>query len=84
MKTDRKARRPRHFGRNIKRTCYYCDNKDKVIDYKDKDTLMRFVTERGKIIARSRTGTCAKHQRVLTHAIKRARFLALLSYTVSV
>lgn len=84
MKTDRDKKRPRRYGRNIKRTCYYCDNKDKIIDYKDKETLSRFVSERGKIVNRTRTGTCARHQRVLTTTIKRARFLALLPYTISV
>lgn len=84
MKRDSKTKKPRRLGRNIKRTCYYCDNKDKVIDYKDKETLSRFVTERGKIVARSRSGACAKHQRVIAVAIKRARHLALLPFTVTV
>lgn len=84
MKSDRDKRKPRRFGRNIKRTCYYCDNKTSVIDYKDKETLSRFVSERGKIVSRGRTGTCSKHQRFLTIAIKRARFLAFLPYTISV
>lgn len=84
MKSDRDKKRPRRYGRNIKRTCYYCDNKISVIDYKDKEALSRFISERGKIVNRGRTGTCAKHQRVLRVAIKRARFLALLPYTISV
>lgn len=84
MKTDRDKKKPRRLGRNIKRTCYFCDNKITVIDYKDKESLARFVSERGKIINRSRSGTCAKHQRVLSVAIKRARFLGFLPYTISV
>jgi small subunit ribosomal protein S18 len=84
MKTDRDKRKPRRLGRNIKRTCYFCDNKIKVIDYKDKDLMAKYITERGKIVARTRTGTCAKHQRVLTVAIKRARFLALIPFTITV
>jgi small subunit ribosomal protein S18 len=55
--------------------------KSRAIDYKDVSTLRRFVTERGKIRGRRKTGTCAKHQRLLAVAIKRARHLALLPYT---
>ena len=62
-----------------KKVCKFCTNKLR-IDYKDPDTLRRFVTERGKIIPRRIYGTCAKHQRQLTEAVKRARQLALLPY----
>lgn len=62
-----------------KKVCKFCTQKLKV-DYKDVDTLKRFVTERGKILPRRITGTCAKHQRVLAIAIKRARALAFLPY----
>jgi small subunit ribosomal protein S18 len=62
------------------KTCYFCANKDKVINYKDVNTLQRFVTDRGKILPRRITGNCAKHQRELTRAIKRARSIALLPY----
>jgi small subunit ribosomal protein S18 len=55
--------------------------KSKTIDYKDVGTLRRFVTDRGKIRSRRKTGTCAKHQRRLAVAIKRARHLALLPFT---
>lgn len=65
-------------GRN--KTCYFCANKDKEIDYKDIKTLQRFITDRGKIIPRRITGNCAKHQRALTREIKRARAVALLPY----
>ena len=55
-------------GRN--KTCYFCANKDKEIDYKDVRTLQRFLTDRAKIIPRRITGTCAKHQRAVTREIK--------------
>lgn len=63
-----------------RRVCRFCTDKDIVIDYKDSKTLKNFVTERGKIIPRRIYGTCAKHQRQLTEAVKRARQLALLPY----
>ncbi|MFI5358706.1 MAG: 30S ribosomal protein S18 [Halanaerobiales bacterium] len=65
-------------GRN--KTCYFCANKDKEIDYKDVRTLQRFLTDRAKIIPRRITGTCAKHQRAVTREIKRARQIALLPF----
>jgi small subunit ribosomal protein S18 len=63
-----------------RRTCRFCDNQDIYIDYKDDKRLMRFVSEQGKIIPKRITGTCAKHQRQLVQAIKRARHLALLPF----
>ena len=63
------------------RTCSFCDDKSQKIDYKDHDMLRRFVHEDGKIRPRRQTGTCAKHQRKLAAAIKRARHLALLPFT---
>jgi small subunit ribosomal protein S18 len=62
------------------KVCIFCADKT-VIDYKDISLLRKFVSERGKIEPRRRTGVCAKHQRKLALAIKRARFLALLPYT---
>jgi small subunit ribosomal protein S18 len=62
-----------------KKVCKFCLQKLK-IDYKDADTLRRFITERGKILPRRITGTCAKHQRSLSAAIKRARIIALLPF----
>ena len=62
-----------------KRVCKFCVQKLK-IDYKDADTLRRFITERGKILPRRITGTCSKHQRALAVAIKQARILALLPF----
>ncbi|TFH64753.1 MAG: 30S ribosomal protein S18 [Candidatus Zixiibacteriota bacterium] len=58
-----------------------CENKVATIDYKDDKLLRRFMLERGKIVPRRVTGNCAKHQRMLTTAIKRARHIALLPYT---
>lgn len=64
-----------------KKACVFCVEKVDEIDYKDVTRLKRFVSERSKILPRRVTGTCAKHQRELTTAIKRARHLALLPYT---
>jgi small subunit ribosomal protein S18 len=64
-----------------KRICRFCNDKNAVIDYKNPDMLMSFISERGKILPRRLTGTCARHQRALTVAIKRARILALLPFT---
>ena len=67
-----------------KKVCRFCTQKQNAqklkIDYKDPDTLRRFITERGKILPRRITGTCAKHQRALALAIKRARIIALLPF----
>jgi small subunit ribosomal protein S18 len=62
--------------------CQFCADKNSLIDYKQVDMLRRFVTEDGKIRPRRQTGTCARHQRELARAIKRARHLALLPYTM--
>ena len=62
-----------------KKVCVFCGN-DNVIDYKDTNKLKRYVSERGKILPRRITGNCAKHQRALTVAIKRARHIALMPY----
>ncbi len=71
----------RRVGRRRKKVCVFC-GKDNVIDYKDVNKLKRYVSERGKILPRRITGNCAKHQRALTVAIKRARHIALMPYTV--
>lgn len=63
------------------RVCLFCTDHSVSIDYKQVDLLRRFVTEDGKIRPRRQTGTCAKHQRELAQAIKRARHLALLQFT---
>ncbi|WP_147821083.1 30S ribosomal protein S18 [Salidesulfovibrio onnuriiensis] len=64
-----------------KKFCRFCADSELPLDYKRPDILRDFVTERGKIIARRITGTCAKHQRRLTTEIKRARQMALMFYT---
>jgi small subunit ribosomal protein S18 len=63
------------------RVCQFCTDRSVVIDYKQVELLRRYVTEDGKIRPRRQTGACAKHQRALSRAIKRARHLALLPYT---
>jgi small subunit ribosomal protein S18 len=63
-----------------RKVCSFCDNKTDEIDYKDAEKLRGYISDRGKIAPRRRTGTCAKHQRTLARAIKRARHLALLPY----
>jgi small subunit ribosomal protein S18 len=72
----------RRGGRRRKRVCAFCSDKSTYIDYKDLNKLRRFVSERGKILPRRITGNCAKHQRALTIAIKRARHIALMPYTL--
>ncbi|MGB9886068.1 MAG: 30S ribosomal protein S18 [Moorellales bacterium] len=68
--------------RSRKRICTFCVDRIPVVDYKDVSRLRKFTTERGKILPRRITGNCARHQRQLTLAIKRARNIALLPYTV--
>ena len=77
-KTDSPMRKKGGIRRR-KKVCVFC-GKDNVIDYKDTAKLKKYVSERGKILPRSITGTCAKHQRALTVAIKRARHVALMPY----
>jgi small subunit ribosomal protein S18 len=72
----RKGGRPRFFAR--RRVCNFCVGKVQRIDYKNSDMLRTYISDRYKMEARRKTGTCAKHQRLLATAIKRARFLALL------
>ena len=67
-------------GRNF--SCEFCANKVNRVDYKDINKLRKFITDRGKIIPRRISGNCALHQRQLTKAIKRARNIALLPFTI--
>ena len=76
VKRDRGGRKPK------KRVCAFCVDKVEEIDYKDVAKLKKYITERGKILPRRITGNCAKHQRALTVAIKRARHIALMPYTM--
>lgn len=75
MKRDRANRKPR------RKVCSFCVDKVEAIDYKDIPRLRRYITERGKILPRRISGACAKHQRQLTVAVKRARNVALLPFT---
>ena len=82
-----KAERPdgamkRRPIRRRKKVCVFCSDSSNVIDYKDVNKLKRYVSERGKILPRRITGNCAKHQRALTVAVKRARHISLLPYTL--
>ena len=76
---DGKSDYKRRGGRRRRKVCVFC-GKDNVISYKDVNKLKRYVSERGKILPRRITGNCAKHQRALTTAIKRARHVALMPY----
>ena len=79
---ERPERDNRRGGRKSrKKVCAFCVDKIEAIDYKDISRLRRFISERAKILPRRVTGTCARHQRELTVAIKRARYLSLLPYT---
>jgi small subunit ribosomal protein S18 len=72
------AMQPKRFQR--RKFCRFCADKVPFIDYKDIKTLRSYMTERGKILTRKMTGTCAEHQRELTGAVKRARNIALLPF----
>ena len=78
---DRAARRPRGPHKPRRKVCTFCVDKIEHIDYKDIGRLRRFTSERGKILPRRMTGACAKHQRQLSTAIKRARAIALRPYS---
>ena len=71
------------FRRGRRRGCGFCADEGLAIDYKDPQALKYFITERGKIVPRRISGACAKHQRELTTAIKRARHIALLPFTTN-
>ncbi|MBQ9086908.1 MAG: 30S ribosomal protein S18 [Clostridia bacterium] len=80
-RTENTAVRPqRPVVRRRKKVCIFCADKVDFIDYKDSAKLRKFISERGKILPRRISGTCAKHQRELNTAIKRARQVALLPY----
>lgn len=77
-KRDIRDRKKRRFRRP--RPCMFCKEKIDHIDYKQVDILFKYITERGKILTRRVSGNCAKHQRQVAAAVKRARFIALLPY----
>ena len=72
--------RPANQNRRRKKVCVFCADKVSFIDYKDSAKLRKFISERGKILPRRISGTCAVHQRELNTAIKRARNMALLPF----
>ena len=80
-KRQYKSKKKRTFQRH--KICRFCADSSLVIDYKDYSMLRFFVTERGKIIPRRISGNCARHQRRITNAVKRARNIALIPFTVS-
>ncbi len=79
---ERKPRGKKRFKFRRKKKCHFCVNKIDSIGYKDAALLRQYITNRGKIKPRRKTGVCAKHQRRLALAIKRARHIALLPYTL--
>ncbi len=79
MAYEKFDKKPNRKGR--KKVCSFCVDRVECIDYKDVNKLHKFISDRAKILPRRVTGTCAKHQRELTTAIKRARHIALLPYT---
>ncbi|MBQ1476000.1 MAG: 30S ribosomal protein S18 [Firmicutes bacterium] len=80
MERENRPRRNFSGGMHRKKVCQFCEDKNTAIDYKDVETLKKYVTERGKILPRRVTGACAMHQRGITTAIKRARIVALLPF----
>ena len=81
MKENNNRRPGGRMRRSKRKVCAFCAEKSEGIDYKDVAKLRKYVTERGKILPRRISGTCAKHQRELTSSIKRSRNIALLPFT---
>lgn len=81
MRENNNRRSGGRMRRSKRKVCAFCVDKADSIDYKDVAKLRKYVTERGKILPRRISGTCAKHQRQLTDAIKRSRNIALLPFT---
>lgn len=82
MAERERTERPQRGGRRgRKKVCSFCADKIESIDYKDVAKLRKYISERGKIVPRRINGNCAKHQRQLTTAIKRARIIALLPFS---
>jgi small subunit ribosomal protein S18 len=80
---DKKGKDARKRGFARRKVCRFCADKNVVIDYKDPQTLKYFITDRGKVIPRRISGNCATHQRKVSTAIKRARMIALMPFTVT-
>ena len=81
MERENRPERPARDNRRRRKVCQFCLDKVEFIDFKDTAKLRKYTSDRGKILPRRMTGTCAMHQRQLTTAIKRARHVALLPYT---
>ena len=81
MERENRPERPARDNRRRRKVCQFCVDKVEFIDFKDTAKLRKYTSDRGKILPRRMTGTCAMHQRQLTEAIKRARHVALLPYT---
>ena len=81
MERETRPERPARDNRRRRKVCQFCVDKVEFIDFKDTAKLRKYTSDRGKILPRRMTGTCAMHQRQLTTAIKRARHVALLPYT---
>ncbi len=79
---SRSPRKRRGFRPRRRKVCYFCTTRGVVIDYKDVDQMRKFMSDRGKIMPRRRTGTCPKHQRELARQIKKAREIALVPYCI--
>lgn len=80
-RTTRKPSSAGRFRRTRRKVCMFCADKIESVDYKNPTRLRKFVSDRGKILPRRTTGNCASHQRMIMHAIKRAREIALLPFT---
>ena len=84
MSYDNTSNEPQEGGKRFfsqPKVCQFCTDRNAVIDYKSSDVLRRYVTDDGKIRPRRQTGACAKHQREIARAVKRARHLAMLPFT---
>ena len=80
MSEEKVVKRPSKKQMARKKVCIFCADGVDEVDYKDVAKLRKFITEKGKIVPRRMSGTCAKHQRIVTEAVKRAREMALLPY----
>jgi len=80
----KKPRARRTFRFTKKKFCHFCDNPQVDINYKNVDLMKRYSSDRGKIVARRVSGTCTKHQRAVAREIKKARFIALIPFTVEI
>lgn len=79
---DKDDRKDRKDFKRKKRTCQFCAKSAEAISYKDEKTLRKYISERGKILPRRMTGTCAKHQREVVNAVNRARHVGILPYVI--